>query len=539
MPVRPDRGPAGPGASALRYRSGRFSNERTVSGRIAIYLYVAFIAWFFIRDRKLRPMPSGALWVPLLWLLIIGTRPVSFWFNPGLRPDSVEAYLEGSPLDAAGYLILLLLGIGILVRRRLNWAEVASANRWVAVFFLYCLISVLWSEYSFVALKRWVKDFGNVTMVLVILTETNIVAALRAMFVRYAYMVIPLSMMFIKYVPDIGRYYDPWSWQPMYRGVAGEKNALGATVAFGTLFLIWDLIDRARTRRAAAEAKETGAAAIEAPPPMNAFDIGGRVLLFGMAAWLLDKADSSNAQVCLALGSLLLFFFGRSMAGKQTLVRNLGWYSLLVLGAVMFVYLVPGVLGFILSSMGEDPTLTGRVDLWADILAIKNSELFGAGYQSFWLSSEIDKLWAVYSFKPNQAHNGYIETYVNLGFIGLGLLLCFLLSAATRLRKRMLNREPVAVLYFALLVFVLFYNWSEAMFSNLTPAWFFTLLAAMTYQSVSAEALTPAARRTKYRREPLPPRGSVNPPADPSNPPRTQPSPGRLVGVKPRDVRRA
>ena len=471
-----------------------------MSGQIAIYLYVAFIAWFFYRDSKLRPMPSAALWVPLLWLLIIGTRPVSFWFNPGLRPDSVEAYLEGSPLDAAGYLLLLILGIGVLLRRRLNWAEVASANRWVVVFFLYCLVSVLWSDYSFVSLKRWVKDFGNVTMVLIILTETNIIAALRAMFVRYAYIVIPLSMMFIKYVPDIGRYYDPWSWQPMYRGVAGEKNAFGATVAFGTLFLIWDLIDRGRVKRAAAAAAaQPGAEAIAPPPPMSKLDIGGRVVLFLMSAWLLDKADSSNAMVCLALGALLLLSFGRSMAGKQTLIRNLGWYSLLVLSVVMFIYLVPGILPAVLEMMGEDPTLTGRVELWADILAIKNSELIGSGYQSFWLSSEIDKLWAVYSFKPNQAHNGYIETYVNLGIIGLVTLMFFLLSAAVRLRKRMLNREPVAVLYFALLVFVLFYNWSEAMFSNLTPAWYFTLLAAMTYQHAPEQAPARASRWAKYR----------------------------------------
>lgn len=487
---------------------------------IAIYAYVALIAWFFYRDRRLRPMTSGALWVPFLWLVIIGTRPVSFWFNPGLRPDTVEAYLEGSPLDAGGYLVLLLLGVAILIRRRVNWLEVIAANRWVAVFFLYCLISVLWSEYTFVGFKRWVKDFGNVTMVLVILSETNPVAALRAMLVRYAYLVIPLSLMFIKYVPDIGRYYDPWSWQPMFRGVAGEKNALGATVAFGALFLVWDLIEGRRARLAAAaaataEAVPTAAAPAKVATPvrrgkpdagvpaaLGAVDIAGRLLLFAMAAWLLDKAQSSNAQVCLALGALVLYYFGRSMAGKQVLVRHLGWYTLLVLCLVMFVYLVPGVLGWILGMLGEDPTLTGRVDLWTDLLAMPNSDIIGAGYQSFWLGSAIDTLWQKYSFKPNQAHNGYIETYLNLGIIGVVLLFGVLLSAGARLRARMLAREPAAVLYFALLAFVLFYSWSEAMFSNMTPAWFLTLLATMSYKRVSDAALTPAARWARNRREP-------------------------------------
>src|SRR6188768_3548492 len=155
-------------------------------------------------------MTSGALWVPLLWFAIIGTRPVSFWLNPGERPDTVERYLEGSPLDAAGYMILLALGIAILLRRRIDWGQVVKSNKVLVVFFAYCLISLAWSDFFFVGFKRYIKDCGNV--------------------------VIPLSMLFIKYMPDIGRYYDPWTWQPMYRGVAGEKNALGATVAFGALF---------------------------------------------------------------------------------------------------------------------------------------------------------------------------------------------------------------------------------------------------------------------------------------------------------------
>ena len=511
--------------------------------QLAIYAYAALIFWFFYRDRRLRPMTSAALWVPLLWFAIIGTRPVSFWINPGVRPDRVEAYLDGSPLDAAGYMLLLLLGIGILLRRRINWAQFVASNKVLVAFFVYCLVSIAWSEFPFVSLKRYVKDCGNIVMIMVILSETDPVAALRAVLVRYAYLVIPLSILFIKYMPELGRYYDPWTWQPMYRGVAGEKNALGATVAFGALFLIWDLLDRRRARREALRAAE-GAATPTAPkgsrapprlttapavaprpppiaryagraarkpeivvaglpPPMKWYDIGGRLLLFAMALWLLDKADSSNAHVCLLLGTLIIFFFSRSSGGKQGLVRNLGWYTLLLICTVLFVYLVPGVLAALLESIGEDPTLTGRVDLWADLLALPNSELVGAGYQSFWLGSGIETIWAKYYFKPNQAHNGYIDTYLNIGAVGVTLLLTLLFNAGARLRKRMLDREPVAVLFFALLAFVIFYNWSEAMFSNLTPAWFMTILATMSYAGIRETAETPVARWARQRRAAL------------------------------------
>jgi len=39
----------------------------------------------------------------------------------------------------------------------------------------------------------------------------------------------------------------------------------------------------------------------------------------------------------------------------------------------------------------------------------------GAGFESFWLGPRLNKLWAQYNFMPNQAHNGYIEIYLNLG----------------------------------------------------------------------------------------------------------------------------
>ena len=113
----------------------------------------------------------AALWVPLLWFAIIGTRPVSFWFNPGQRPDSVEKYLEGSPLDAAGYMILLALGIAILLRRRIDWGQVIKSNKVLVAFFAYCLISLAWSDFLFVGLKRYIKDCGNVVMVMVSLGE--------------------------------------------------------------------------------------------------------------------------------------------------------------------------------------------------------------------------------------------------------------------------------------------------------------------------------------------------------------------------------
>ncbi|MGB8326126.1 MAG: O-antigen ligase family protein [Steroidobacteraceae bacterium] len=498
-----------------------------ISAQLAIGLYTGLILWFFVRDRTLRPMTSGALWLPLLWLAIVGTRPVSFWWTTGARPDRVEVYLDGSPVDAAIYIVLIALGSIVLLRRRLDWRQLVGSNPWVAAFFGYCLLGILWSDFAFVSFKRCVKDLGNVVMILVILSEADPTAATRAMLARYTYVAIPLSVLFIKYVPNLGRYYDPWTWQPMYRGVGGEKNALGVTVTICGLFLVWEIIDawgrkraarpapvaagklmRARVvtrRRAVPDAAlppSGGAAhlahrpawAIGTGPPFPWWDAAGRLLLLVMCVWLMGKADSSNALVCLWLGIAAAFMAQWSASGAQRFLRHLGSYALLIAAAVLFVYAVPGVLDTFLRALGEDPTLTGRVELWTDLLAIPNNMLVGSGYQSFWLGSGIDALWAKYYFKPNQAHNGYLDTYLNGGIIGIVLLGALILAGAAKLKRQLLQRVDGSVLQFAFFVIVVFYNWSEAMFNHLTPVWFVMLLAVIEYQHGGARLPVPARR---------------------------------------------
>src|SRR2546425_3304837 len=207
--------------------------------QLALLVCVSFIVWLFARDRKLRPMTSGALWVPLLWLVIITSRPVSFWFGGGLRVEKPDDYLEGSPLDRNVFLLLIGTGLVVLVRRGVNWGKVFSSNRWVFVFFLYCCVSIMWSDYPFVGFKRWIKDLGNVVMVLVVLTENDPVQATKAVLARCAYFAIPLSIVLIKYYPEWGRYLNS-TWQSSNCGVATEKNGLGAVAFLSGIFLVWD-----------------------------------------------------------------------------------------------------------------------------------------------------------------------------------------------------------------------------------------------------------------------------------------------------------
>src|SRR5512140_1776415 len=96
--------------------------------QIALLIAICLIGWLFARDRKLRPMTSGALWIALIWIFIMGSRPLSAWFGREISIETPQGYLEGNPLDAVVMLLLSLAGLVVLLRRRINWYNLFASN---------------------------------------------------------------------------------------------------------------------------------------------------------------------------------------------------------------------------------------------------------------------------------------------------------------------------------------------------------------------------------------------------------------------------
>ena len=70
----------------------------------------SFIIFLFRRNIREKPNVTGALWIPLIWFLIICSRQPSEWLNTfGLHSGAVTLE-EGSPLDACVYFTLIAAG---------------------------------------------------------------------------------------------------------------------------------------------------------------------------------------------------------------------------------------------------------------------------------------------------------------------------------------------------------------------------------------------------------------------------------------------
>jgi O-antigen ligase len=91
-----------------------------------------------------------------------------------------------------------------------------------------------------------------------------------------------------------------------------------------------------------------------------------------------------------------------------------------------------------------------------------------------------------------EAHNGYIELYLNLGWIGVTLLALIIVTGYRHV-LRALRRDPSrGGLGFAFFVATVVYSLSEAGFRMMTPVWIAFLLATTTLPEAAIPEGSPA-----------------------------------------------
>jgi len=416
-----------------------------MSPSLALFLWFILLVGLLCLDPAKEPSTSVALWVPLIWLFIAASRLPSQWIG-GPIGQTANLLEEGNSLDRNIFIGLILLSIGILISRSFRWGDFVAENIALTSFLFFGLLSILWSDFPFVAFKRWFRDLGSYLVILVALSEAHSFEAVASLLRRLCYLLIPLSIVLIKYYPAMGRQYDIWTGTATYTGVATSKNMLGVVCLVSGLFFFWDTLNRWGNRKLG----------------RTRLTLLVNLSFFAMTLWLMDLSSSATSRVCLALGCVVLLAAHRKTG---TLPASLKF--LIPIGTCLYGILAFGlgvdINAVVAEALGRDPTLTDRTRIWSVVLSVATNPLVGTGYESFWLGPRLQKIWQVFP-GINEAHNGYLQMYLQLGFIGLLILVWMLISFYATIWKKQESLSGLVSLNLALWTVLAFYNVTEAAF---------------------------------------------------------------------------
>lgn len=429
---------------------------------IAALVCACGIAGLFYLDRDKSVRTSKALWLPVIYIWVVGSRPVSAWL--GIRPAwGTDVQLDGSPVDRAFFAVLLVLALSVLVYRGRRTFRILSYNWPILAYFLYCLASVLWSSYPGVSAKRWIKAIEDVVMILVVVTDEQPLAAIRRLLSRTGFILLPVSVLLIKYYPGLSRTYDAYSGAQFITGVTMNKNMLGVitfVLSVGAAWRVFALLSSGR----------------EVPGRRRHLLAQGILLLFGL--YLLKLTNSDTSTVCFAIGAAMLL---------ATSIRFVRHHPAAIHALILFVCLTAGLIlalgagGNVVHALGRNTTLTGRTAIWAAIIPMAANPVVGAGFESFWLNPRVhETLWQLFPNLPiNEAHDGYIEVYLELGWVGVGLIGMILVDGYRRAVKAFRYQPELGGLLISYVVVAMIYSVTEAGFRMGDPNWLFFLLSVV------------------------------------------------------------
>ena len=438
---------------------------------IASILFYCVIAWLLYTQSK-GPRVSAALWIATIDFAFTASKPVTFWLygNDYLYTD--PSVIEGDPVNRTTLILLFIAGLGVLIKRRIRIGSIVALNPALVVLMLYLAISVVWSIDPLIALKRYFREIGHIILVLVVLTDVNPLEAVQRVLLRCAYVLVPLSVLYCKYYPGLGRTYNQWTGDATYTGVTTNKNTLGMLAMLIALFLIWRLLGSRKILQVA-----------NAP----------ELLVLAMSMWLLNIANSKTSLACFAIGLLTLLATRTEWIRPRPALLKVGIFAVLIAAAVLFM--TPVSRGYVAEQLGRDATLTTRTDIWEASLALDTNPVIGEGYNSVWLTPRGRAL--VNRMTLAHAHNGYLEVYLNSGVIGV-LLLVLVLSTAVRNALRVLGQGlPLGPLLVTWCVVAIIYNFSEVTFNkdNIVTLGLFLIAIRLDRRLYFGQAVAPSPQR--------------------------------------------
>lgn len=325
------------------------------------------------------------------------------------------------------YLLLFFSSLIILSKRLDIILSFIRSEVYLSLFILLCLLSAVWSDHSFISIKR---SFQLLVMFLVIieallildpktlLRQLKIVVSIYLFYNLYACRFIPAA---------IDPIYGTW------RGMEVQKNWLAQNSLYCLLSsIVFFNLDKTRYAKF--------------------YDAS----LLLVSLLIIYKAHSSTMLLIVVIIAFSgLMFKIESIFSKLKIGRSLLGLTFLfiLIFSITFLFFSSEIFALVPGYFGKDLTLSGRVDIWKFAWDdIEKKLLLGYGFATYWImgSSRIE-IFASYfeGFMVNEAHNGYLEIILQLGFIGFTFFIFTIIAYAYRMFK--LNNNLAILIFISII----------------------------------------------------------------------------------------
>lgn len=341
------------------------------------------------------PTISRINFVFLFFFLIFGT---SLPFGEKLRDRDVisTSNIVNQIVFSGAFLVSVLC----LWKERGGVLEIVKKEKYLTLFLLWSMVSIMWSEHSLVSFKRIFQVFTTASVILAFLLNSDSADEALGYLKGLLYVYIPLSVLAVLF---IGGASDPYTGT--WRGLTRQKNLLGQASLVSVLSLFFAMrLGKVKWKTMC-------------------------VLVIGMSVVLLVGARSMTSLLVFVSLICIGFWLWVDERFKTLGIGNI--YSMFVMvclmGMVVATYhWAPESMGGFLGALGKDVTFTGRTELWRDVFdEFRKHAVMGTGFGAFWVVGDIRMMYLheTYVWLPNSAHMGYLDIMNETGVIGLGVFM--------------------------------------------------------------------------------------------------------------------
>jgi exopolysaccharide production protein ExoQ len=277
-------------------------------------------------------------------------------------------------------------------------------EKWIVLLLLLAILSVFWTAAPEVTPRRLIGLLGTTMVGLYVAARYDLRQQMDILAWTMGAAIVS-SLIFAIVLPRYGvmggMHAGDW------RGIYIHKNVLGKIMTL-SIILFWLLLRNSPGRN-------------------RILRIG---LIFSVLLLVLTTSASS------IINSMVLVF-------SSSLLATLGWRYRTMIPTVLVLLVVMAGVSFWLSQsaeaifalFGKNATFTGRTDIWVSVMNMINQRpWFGYGFSGFWNGrlSEAAAVWRDTRWHVPHSHNGYLDLWLDLGLLGMGL---FALSFWSALRR--------------------------------------------------------------------------------------------------------